>query len=629
MRCAPVLAALLLVTAASSPLVVPAAAETSYPEEVGAFGALFADPSGHECLEAQDSSGERCKPTAVSVAVLPNGRILYWDGIEGMNHVGLNVVLEFGEKAMGDQARVLDLSGPEPSWSVPMPADTNGNPGGYDQNAEYLPLIPHDNDNKDNDGNLFCAAHVFLPDGRLLINGGTAYYSEPSIPGTNFGVLEPVGIKNTRIFDPKTNTFEPAADMSYGRWYPSTVTLPSGEAFTVSGVRKLVKPIYLESPVTDWVTNVRQTETYNPTTGKWRTNPSSADKSLPLYPRIHLLPNGKVYYDAAGQAFNPMGGAYDQALWNLTSVYDPATQSWKDLGVPVINGVPAGFRGSGFSVMLTLKPDQDGRYNSAEVLSGGGVLGMTPGTYLGSDSVTLNTIDTANGDKFTSKSVEPMHQPRWYASAVVLPDGKVFVANGANVDEDVTPGLGFPIRETEIFDPETGNWTEAAPQTQGRTYHTTATLLPDGRVMLGGHAPFPLMFGPQNNILHDTLGTSRNTTDPSFQIFSPPYLHWGERPKIAAAPAKAVNGSTMKIVVDSPTYISSVRMVRNPSLTHLVDPDQRTVELAVLDRSGNTLTLAVPDNKVLPPGPYMLFANRDSERGEIPSASSPVLVARS
>lgn len=629
MRRSSAIAAVALVTAGSLPLVVPAFAETSYPEDIGAFGTVFADPSGHECADAHDTSEERCKPAAVSLAVLPNGKILYWDGIEGMNHVGFNVVLEFGEKAMGDQARVMDVSGSEPSWSVPTPDDTNGNPGGYDENAEYLPLIPHDNDNKDNDGNLFCAAHVFLPDGRLLINGGTAYYAEPSVPGTDYGVIEPIGIKNTRIFDPKTNTFEPAADMSYGRWYPSTVTLPSGKAFTVSGVRKLIKPIYPDSPVTDWLTNVRQTETYDPAAGKWTTNPSTADKSLPLYPRIHLLPNGKVYYDAAGQAFNPMGEAYDEATWNMTSVYDPAKQSWTNLGVPMINGAPAGFRGSGFSVMLTLKPDQDGKYNSAKVLSGGGVLGMTPGTYLGSNSATLNTIDTANGDKFTSKSVEPMHHPRWYANAVVLPDGKVFVANGANVDEDVSPGLGFPIRDTEIFDPETGKWTKTAAQTQGRTYHTTASLLPDGRVLLGGHAPFPFMFGPQNNILHDTAGTSRNTTDPSFQIFSPPYLHRGERPKITQAPAKAVNGGTMKVVVDSPTYVSSVRLVRNPSMTHLVDPDQRTVELAVVERSGNTLTLAVPDNKVVPPGPYMIFANRDSERGEIPSVSKPVLVGAS
>jgi hypothetical protein len=623
------IAAVALVTASSLPFVGPAFAETSDPEDIGAFGVVFADPSGHECAEARDTSEERCKPAAVSIAVLPTGKILYWDGIEGMNHIGRSAALEFGEKAMSDQARVMDLSGSEPSWSVPTPDDTNANPGGYDENAEYLPLIPHNNVKKTNDGNLFCAAHVFLPDGRLLINGGTAYYTEPSIPGTDYGMTEVAGIKNTRIFDPKTNTFEPAADMSYGRWYPSTVTLPSGKAFTVSGVRKLFKPIYPDSPITDWLINVRQTETYDPATGTWTKNPSTADKSLPLYPRIHLLPNGKVYYDAAGQAFNPLGGAYDEATWNMTSVYDPAKQSWTNLGVPMINGVPAGFRGSGFSVMLTLKPDQDGKYNSAKVLSGGGVLGTTPGTYLGSNSVTLNTIDSANGDKFTSTSVEPMHHPRWFANAVVLPDGKVFVANGATVDEAVSPGLGFPIRDTEIFDPETGKWTKTAAQTQGRTYHTTAILLPDGRVMLGGHAPFPFLFGPQNNSLHDRLDTSRNTTDPSFQIFSPPYLHWGQRPKITEAPAKAVNGGTMKIVVDSPTAISSVRLVRNPSMTHLIDPDQRTVELAVVERSGNTLTLAVPDNTVLPPGPYMVFANRDSERGEIPSVSKPVLVGRS
>ena len=62
---------------------------------------------------------------------------------------------------------------------------------------------------------------------------------------------------------------------------------------------------------------------------------------MPLFPRLHLLPNGHVYYDVAGQSFNPFGPSYDEAFWNLASTFDPATSSWTDLGVPGLSALPA------------------------------------------------------------------------------------------------------------------------------------------------------------------------------------------------------------------------------------------------------------------------------------------------
>lgn len=603
-----------------------ASARTSYPADIGSFSTVFVEPKGHECVDALDTSSKRCKPSAVTTAVMPNGKVVYWDGLEGMNHAGLNVVAEFGHVAMSDQARVMNLSGTKPTWQVPTPEDSGTNKDGYDKNAEFLPVLPHDNSNKENDGNLFCASVVQMPDGRMLITGGTAYYTEPSVPGAGgAGVVELEGIRNSRIFESKTNTFKPSGDMTHGRWYPSTVTLGDGKVFVASGVRKLIKPVYPSTPEKS-LTNVKETETYDPAKGKWTENGAAASKSLPLFPRLHMLPNGKVYFDAGGQTFNPMGQAYDEALWNMTSVYDPKKKSWSDLGIPQIGGLPLGFRGSGFSVMLPLEPDSKGKYNNASFLSGGGVIGTSPGTYLATDTATVNTVDTANGDAFTSKSTENMHSPRWYASGVVLPDGKVFVTNGASADEVVLPGSAFPVRTTEIWDPKTGKWTETASQQQDRTYHNTATLLPDGRVLLGGHAPIGTGYGQQTDIPNDTLGMSRATNDPSFQIYSPPYLHWGPRPKITEAPSSLSNNRTMTMKVDSKSYISSVRLVRNTTLTHLVDGDQRNVVLNVVKRSGNTLTVAVPDSNVVPPGPYMLFANTKTTKGEIPSVSRQVTV---
>jgi len=73
--------------------------------------------------------------------------------------------------------------------------------------------------------------------------------------------------------------------------------------------------------------------------------------------------------------------------------------------------------------------------------------------------------------------------------------------------------------------------------------------------------------------------------------------------------------------------IDSVVLVRNPSVTHLVDADQRNVVLKVLSRQGSTLRVAAPPNgAVAPPGPYMLFVNRSDAQGLVPSVSRQVFV---
>ncbi len=259
--------------------------------------------------------------------MLPNGKIMYFDGLEGTENVKYSIVAEYGNNSVNDQSRLLDLhgnpTGQSATWTNPTPVDGGANPGGYAKSEPILPaplvIAP-----TDNAGALFCTDNIFLPDGTILANGGTAYYSEPGVKvGTGvFGVAELEGLKNSRIYKPSTNTWVQSGDMHYGRWYPSTVTLPSGKILAVSGVTKLLKPVY-PTHIQDSGTNVKQTETYDPVAGTWSVNPGSASKSLPLFPRIHELPDGKIFYNAAGQSFNPFGQSYDEASWNIASVYDP------------------------------------------------------------------------------------------------------------------------------------------------------------------------------------------------------------------------------------------------------------------------------------------------------------------
>ncbi|CAN5568016.1 hypothetical protein BH20ACT2_BH20ACT2_13090 [soil metagenome] len=640
------------------------------PAVFGSFGAPFEEP-GEKCTIDADGR-ELCKPAGTTSVVLANGQNLFWDALEGTENVNLSIVFEFAHQARNDRSRVLDLNGDTPRFITPTPEDAGANPDG--DGGEYIPGLPID-DPIVNDGDLFCSDQVHLPDGRVLTVGGTDYYAEPylgEVQGNDYGVVELEGIKNSRIFDPYTQTWSQSGSMNFGRWYPSLVSLPDGDVFVASGVTKLLKPVYPERPL-DSGTNVKQTETYDPATGEWTLNPATADRSLPLYPRLHLLPNGNVYYDAGGQVFNPFGQSYDEAFWNIASTFNPETRRWRDLGVPglglgaldplgraldapgmqngdltgipLLDGLPLdglpfaggdltgvpGFRGSTFSMMLPLEANEAGDYTEAEFLSAGGVLGTSPGTYLGSSSSQINTVTMGDdgSETLSSRATGPLAQPRWYGTGVQLPTGEVLAFSGASADEVLLPGTAKPVTTPELFDPETETWQPLASQGRERTYHNTAVLLPDARVLVGGHAPISTAYGFNVSLPGASPQEGR---DPSFEIFTPPNLFYGERPTITEAPDSIPVGedATIDIVTPEAAEIAAggtVVLTRNTALTHLVDSDQRTVELPILGVDGDTLTVAAPpDRAVTPDGPYLLFLNRPAEQGLVPSVADQVFV---
>jgi len=610
-------------------LATPSAASRDPRARLGSFSAPFVEPvidgkrTKQRCVEGHHGTVS-CKPAAGSIAVLPGGRVLYWDALEGTENIENGTAAEYGKASINDQTRILDLTADGPRWIRPSPLRGGANPNGYDTE----PLVPGGHSTERyNDGALFCSDLTILADGSVMAVGGTAYYNDPGADGVPYGAAELEGIRNTRIFDPRTDTWKQGANTRYGRWYPTMVTLGNGDIFLASGVKKLIKPLYRSSPQ-DSGRNVVQTETYDAGTGRWRYNGTSADRSLPLYPRLHLLPNGQVFYNAAGQVFNPAGESYDEALWNLTAVYDPRQREWTDLGIAGVGTSSPGFRGSSFSVMLPLEPDRRGRYQRAEFLSAGGVVGTTPGGYLAVPTSTITRVETGNNQiEATNRPTAHLNRRRWYSTAIGLPTGEVVAFSGADRDEVVTPGMGFPISQAELFDPRTETWEPLASSTRARTYHNSATLLPDGRVLVGGHAPIPTLYGR-----HQTIpgGFSPNEgRDATFEIFSPPYIFAGDRPIIDRAPTRVAYGRTFSITVDrAAEAIDSVVIVRNPSLTHLVDGDQRTVELPVVSRSGDVLRVKAPPlGEVAPPGPYMLFVNSRASGRVVPSVSTPLSIA--
>ncbi|KPP99327.1 galactose oxidase-like domain-containing protein [Marinobacter sp. HL-58] len=672
------------------------AAETTFREDyspTGAFSDPFAEPTiivdgetvetDEKCVTNAEGLQE-CKPSAGTVALLEDGRILYLNALEGTEDVELSIVAEFGEVSVNDQSRVLSLGDDDqPEWLKPSPLRAGANPDGNDSETIFNDTLLDGtldtaDDTDKNDGALFCSDVIGMADGSVMAVGGTDYYTEA-------GAVELEGIKNSRIFDAETNTWTQTGDMNYGRWYPSLVTLPDSKVFVASGVTKLLKPVYPEDPLNSG-RNVVQTETFDPCSGTWTQNPSTADRSLPLYPRMHLLPNGHVLYNAGGQAFNPFGEGYDQALWNIVATFNPAEQSWTDIGYAGLplrldeaglaelsstlnitnlspeqgssllgdllesdadlqttaseldideetlkTAIGGGMRGSTSSTMLPLKPNENGEYTDVELLTAGGVpsyaLLTNPGGYLPTDQSRIDTVRT-NGDEieYESRLTESLNQPRWYGTNVVMPDGTVMVFSGGDRDGVAGPGLEGPIMTAEKFDPETGTWTEMAMGKRPRTYHNTAILLPDGRVLVGGHAPINTAYLSHINL--EDFGLSPNDgRDPSFEIYTPPYAMRNDRPEILSAPETLMPGDEFTIRVDQAEDIDKVLLTRRTVMTHLIDGDQRTIELPVQSREGRNLNLRMPEtSSVVPAGKYMLFASKNTEEGRVPSVSAPITV---
>lgn len=157
-----------------------------------------------------------------------------------------------------------------------------------------------------------------------------------------------------------------------------------------------------------------------------------------------------------------------------------------------------------------------------------------------------------------------------------------------------------------------------------RTYHNAAMLLPDGRVLVGGHAPINTAYLFSLSLPGFSPNDGR---DPSFEIYSPPYALRGDRPTISAAPAQASPGQTVTIHTPQGNAISKVLLIRRSATTHVIDADQRAVALPIVSRTAGTVRVRMPaSSAVVPAGPYMLFVQRTIAGQVVPSVSKPLMV---
>jgi hypothetical protein len=215
------------------------------------------------------------------------------------------------------------------------------------------------------------------------------------------------------------------------------------------------------------------------------------------------------------------------------------------------------------------------------------VIGGTPGFEEQSvPTATAEIIDlTVTPYRWTV--THPTQYPRLDANATILPTGQVLVTGGTSKKRGDRTGF---VYAAELWEPATGTWVTLASMTTPRVYHSSAALLPDGRVLVAGG------------------GRHRTGDDyPSAEIFSPPYLFTGARPTISWAPASVAYGQVFTVQTPNAANISKVSLVRLSSTTHSYNMNQRFNWLQITSTTSTNLRVQAPaTGNVCPPGHYLL-----------------------
>jgi Domain of unknown function (DUF1929) len=425
---------------------------------------------------------------------------------------------------------------------------------------------------------IFCCGHTVLGNGDLLVAGGTESFPTEN-PGEHHEHF--TGLRSTARYS-AGDYFETLADMSYepnrsphggGRWYPTLITLADGRAYAFAG-----------HPAQDDTRHSNSTpEIFDYIDNRWiqvaqvGINPDNPV----LYPRLHLMNTGQIFCSSAIPAFNSCISIdpYTSQVTEAANLPHPAYQGFD---------YP--------SVLLPLLPG-DG-YSPRFLLCG-----TTP-------SQTLEVGDRPPIWQTIPRDSQMENIARVHSNATLLPDGNVVLTGGADQSTDqVSTGskpeifVPFIAKEGPIYAyaPGGGVWrTLDDPATLLRNYHSTALLMPDGRVWTaGGNAPGqPTVDGAVDAFVQMQI-----------EIYSPPYPG-GIRPKITFCDASIQYQQTFKVVVAGPaTDIELVVLMRCGSSTHAFNGGQRAVwtNFTADEQSGELTVTAPPNGNVAPAGFWMVF----------------------
>ncbi len=342
---------------------------------------------------------------AVHAHVLPDGRVMYWNGDTG--------------------------EGDEPSSTFENPRVWVPGTG----TTTPLSSPPH---------NLFCAGHSFLSDGRLLVTGGHE--------------LANVGLSSAAIYDPANNSWQRLPGMNAPRWYPTNTTLPSGDILVVSGE---VTPQVVNPVPQVWETEANRWRDLP--------NAELAMHLYPFMfvaPDGRVFNAGpnqdSQFLDTAGD------GSWTHAADSLFGIRsDGSAAMLADGQVILVGGAPNGLDfptntaevialgSSNPQWQFTNSMAFPRKYHNATILADGTLLvtggSAAPGFNDGSAAVRAAELwDPVTGE-WKTLAASQAHR-LYHATGLLLPDGRVFVSGGGQPAASVD-GVRADNLDAEIFSP--------------------------------------------------------------------------------------------------------------------------------------------------------------------------------
>jgi hypothetical protein len=406
---------------------------------------------------------------------------------------------------------------------------------------------------------MFCTAFALQFDGsKVLMFGG-----DTRSPRSNFGIAD------VTEFSPSQKTVKRSnAVMHKKRWYATATTLPSGDIYIQGGKDKQMG----DATGGDMHPEV----SFKRADGSQEMRSLTAaatDHLVYWYPRNFVAPNGLIFgYDGPGRMY-----------W-----VDPAGEG----RITNIGSLPPEVARGTDSTATMFEPGR--------ILQFGGSQGPNKRAHI---------IDIRGTTPQITETGSLAYQ-RGHGISTVLPNGHVLATGGARFGNVVDSGE--VAYEAEIWNPKTGVWTVGAKAEHYRLYHSSALLLPDATVVVGGGG----LPGPTPHL--------------NMEVFFPPYLFTSggklaTRPTITGAPTvmDLSRSYRVNVSVGPNKRVARMALVRTGSASHSFNNDQRFLELSfAAAATPGAFTVHAPRSAAdAPPGMYMLFALDDAG---VPSVAAMV-----
>ena len=392
---------------------------------------------------------------------------------------------------------------------------------------------------------MFCSGFDLMPDGNLLITG-----SEPNVQSQD-------NLNATR-FDYRGERFSRVNDSEIYRYYPSVTTMASGDMVNFAGTAaKGPLEVFRFDGTWDVLDDTQNTFL----------------NSFEYYAWGQVAPNGQLFYP---------GPDTDMKFFDLRGEGEEIDAGTRGDSINRDYGSYALYNIGKMFITGGGQEEFQGIDNSGE-----DIYGATASTIL---------IDI-NGPSPIVNEGNSMGMPRRHGNLTILADGSLLKTGGHTGDTPAGFQPELAVFSAELWSPETQQWTTLSSMRINRLYHSTAVLLPDGRVFSGGTGyPFDI-----------------NENELNAEIFSPPYFFnedgsLATRPEITRAPASVGYDHSFSMEVDSNLNIDKVHVIKLGTVTHHQNFGQRLVPLDFI-QDGDTLDVLSPESpNIAPPGYYMLIA---------------------